>query len=46
MAASRAGLGLGAARRVLLLFGRLGRYKGGAELLDALGRSTIQGCGW
>lgn len=35
VATSRAGLGLEAAGRVLLLFGRLGRYKGGPELLDA-----------
>lgn len=35
VAASRAGLGLEAAARVLLLFGRLGRYKGGQELLEA-----------
>jgi glycosyltransferase involved in cell wall biosynthesis len=36
-AASRAALGLPEdGRRVLLLFGRLGAYKGGAELLDAL----------
>ncbi len=35
IATSRAELGLAAARRVVLLFGRLGRYKGGLELLDA-----------
>ena len=34
-ASSRAGLGLPAEARVLLLFGRLGAYKGGPELLDA-----------
>lgn len=38
IASSRAALGLGNARRVLLLFGRLGRYKGGAELLGAFAR--------
>jgi beta-1,4-mannosyltransferase len=35
VASSRAALGLPAASRVLLLFGRLGSYKGGAELLAA-----------
>jgi glycosyltransferase involved in cell wall biosynthesis len=38
IAASRTALGMGDARRVLLLFGRLGRYKGGAELLGAFAR--------
>ena len=35
VASSRSGLGLPAEARVLLLFGRLGAYKGGLELLDA-----------
>ena len=40
-AASRAALGLPEdGRRVLLLFGRLGAYKGGAELLGALAASA------
>jgi glycosyltransferase involved in cell wall biosynthesis len=37
VADSRAALGLDAARRVVLLFGRLGGYKGAAELLAAFG---------
>lgn len=37
-AASRAALGIQAEARVLLLFGRLDAYKGGAELLAAAGR--------
>jgi glycosyltransferase involved in cell wall biosynthesis len=37
VADSRAALGLAEARRVLLLFGRLGSYKGGFELLTAFG---------
>ena len=47
VAVSRAALGLGEARRVLLLFGRLGRYKGGAELLDAFAQHCrTRACGW
>jgi glycosyltransferase involved in cell wall biosynthesis len=42
-ARSRAALGLAKARRVLLLFGRLGRYKGGLELLSAFNRIDDQG---
>ncbi len=43
VAVSRAALGLGAARRVLLLFGRLGRYKGGADLLDVIAQIADPG---
>jgi beta-1,4-mannosyltransferase len=41
--ATRAALGLGDARRVLLLFGRLGSYKGGAELIGALAQLADPG---
>ena len=37
VASSRASLGLPASARVLLLFGRLGAYKGGVELLETIG---------
>lgn len=39
---SRAELGLAEAKRVLLLFGRLGAYKGGAELIEAFGAAAAE----
>lgn len=42
-AVSRAALGLDEAQRVLLLFGRLGAYKGASELLAAFGALAADG---